>query len=163
MKTSSLQRVSTSAKDYHCLAEDCSMPFTNKEVAHSHILVAHSHMGALLPWIQARWLLPTWSDPFQNQVGILQTFGQYPWCGPGHLIQAMGWLGCGVQLHQKGQHKRCQSGFKIHHFSHLSSRPKGWPPYLNILIKIFSSPSWTFHSLLFNTLGLKFQSFLCST
>ena len=40
---------SASTKDYNCLEEGCSMWFMNKELAHSHIWVAHSHMGLSCP------------------------------------------------------------------------------------------------------------------
>ena len=40
-----------STKDYNCLVEGCGMWFTNKELANSHIWVAHSHMGLFCPWV----------------------------------------------------------------------------------------------------------------
>ena len=41
------------------------MQFTNKDAVHSHIWLAHSHMGLFCPWIDLDGCCPQ-SDPFQN-------------------------------------------------------------------------------------------------
>ena len=55
----------TSAKDYHCLVEECSIQLTIKEVACSHIWVFHSHMGLFCPWLKLGGC-HLQSDPLQN-------------------------------------------------------------------------------------------------
>ena len=55
----------TSAKDYNCLVEGYGMLFTNKELAHSHIWVAHFHTVLFCPWAGLDGCCPH-PDPFQN-------------------------------------------------------------------------------------------------
>ena len=55
----------TSAKDYNCLAEGCSMQSTNKESAHNLIWVALSHTGIFLNLDRPDGCHP-WCEPFQN-------------------------------------------------------------------------------------------------
>ena len=94
---------STTAKDYYCLTQGCSMQFTNKGSAHSHIQVAILIMGLFCPLDWARWLQPmVWS--LSESVSILKTPGSW------HFIWVRAFRGrIQLILPIKGQHKICHS------------------------------------------------------
>ena len=76
-----------SAKDYNCLAEGCSMQFTIKESACSHIWASHSHMGLFYPWTRLDDCNP-WADPFQNWEAFHKPLGSFLGVG---LNTSYGW------------------------------------------------------------------------
>ena len=76
-----------STKDYNCLAEGCSMQFTNKESVHSHIQVTFSHTRLFFPWHRLDGCL-LWSDPFKNWEAFQKHLGSIHGAG---LDTSYGW------------------------------------------------------------------------